>query len=56
METCGWKDKDIYAINVLQVMLGGGDSFSAGGPGKGIYSRLYATVLGIFFFNFIILI
>jgi processing peptidase subunit alpha len=26
-------------------MLGGGDSFSAGGPGKGMYSRLYREVL-----------
>jgi mitochondrial-processing peptidase subunit alpha len=30
---------------VLQVLLGGGDSFSAGGPGKGMYSRLYREVL-----------
>ncbi|KAH8093570.1 hypothetical protein JL720_4711 [Aureococcus anophagefferens] len=26
-------------------LLGGGDSFSAGGPGKGMYSRLYREVL-----------
>jgi mitochondrial-processing peptidase subunit alpha len=36
---------DLYAASVLQVMLGGGDSFSAGGPGKGMYSRLYMQVL-----------
>lgn len=38
-------DDDLYAISTLQVMLGGGDSFSAGGPGKGMYSRLYTNVL-----------
>lgn len=26
-------------------VLGGGGSFSAGGPGKGMYSRLYTNVL-----------
>ncbi|TMW41163.1 hypothetical protein DOY81_013758 [Sarcophaga bullata] len=26
-------------------MMGGGGSFSAGGPGKGMYSRLYTNVL-----------
>lgn len=29
----------------LQTLLGGGGSFSAGGPGKGMYSRLYTNVL-----------
>lgn len=37
--------EDIYAIATLQVLLGGGGSFSAGGPGKGMYSRLYTNVL-----------
>jgi mitochondrial-processing peptidase subunit alpha len=36
---------DIYAVAVLQMLLGGGGSFSAGGPGKGMYSRLYTSVL-----------
>lgn len=36
---------DIYAIATLQTLLGGGGSFSAGGPGKGMYSRLYTNVL-----------
>jgi processing peptidase subunit alpha len=35
----------IYAVAVLQTLLGGGGSFSAGGPGKGMYSRLYTNVL-----------
>ncbi|SGZ17034.1 BQ5605_C020g09089 [Microbotryum silenes-dioicae] len=38
-------DPDIYALATLQVLLGGGGSFSAGGPGKGMYSRLYTSVL-----------
>lgn len=36
---------DIYALATLQILLGGGGSFSAGGPGKGMYSRLYTNVL-----------
>ncbi|ODV59256.1 mitochondrial-processing protease subunit alpha [Ascoidea rubescens DSM 1968] len=38
-------DPDIYAAAILQTLLGGGGSFSAGGPGKGMYSRLYTQVL-----------
>ncbi|KAI9709547.1 MAG: Mitochondrial-processing peptidase subunit alpha [Bogoriella megaspora] len=36
---------DIYALATLQTLLGGGGSFSAGGPGKGMYSRLYTHAL-----------
>ena len=32
----GWHSKDLIACCVLQTLLGGGDSFSAGGPGKGM--------------------
>ncbi|KAF9997603.1 Mitochondrial-processing peptidase subunit alpha [Entomortierella chlamydospora] len=38
-------DDDIYALATLQLLLGGGSSFSAGGPGKGMYSRLFSNVL-----------
>ncbi|KAL9047807.1 MAG: hypothetical protein Q9162_007942, partial [Coniocarpon cinnabarinum] len=38
-------NRDIYALATLQTLLGGGGSFSAGGPGKGMYSRLYTNVL-----------
>ncbi|POW11950.1 hypothetical protein PSHT_08247, partial [Puccinia striiformis] len=38
-------DEDLYAIACTHIMLGGGSSFSAGGPGKGMYSRLYTNVL-----------
>ncbi|KAF8866691.1 hypothetical protein BDZ45DRAFT_700314 [Acephala macrosclerotiorum] len=40
--------EDIYALATLQTLLGGGGSFSAGGPGKGMYSRLYTNVLNQF--------
>lgn len=30
---------------VLNYLLGGGNSFSSGGPGKGMHSRLYTRVL-----------
>ncbi|KAJ1722925.1 Mitochondrial-processing peptidase subunit alpha [Coemansia erecta] len=38
-------EKALYAYATLQMLLGGGGSFSAGGPGKGMYSRLYTRVL-----------
>ncbi|KAI3447067.1 hypothetical protein Pfo_003732 [Paulownia fortunei] len=42
----GWiKEKDAIILTVLQMLMGGGGSFSAGGPGKGMYSRLYLRVL-----------
>lgn len=34
-----------FALAILQMLMGGGNSFSAGGPGKGMYSRLYTQVL-----------
>lgn len=44
-ETSGLLDDELYALATLQKLLGGGSSFSAGGPGKGMYSRLYRRVL-----------
>lgn len=44
-ETASWHSKDLVPMCVLQMMMGGGGSFSAGGPGKGMYSRLYQNVL-----------
>eukprot|EP00750_Incisomonas_marina_P001387 INCI11158.1.p1 GENE.INCI11158.1~~INCI11158.1.p1 ORF type:complete len:526 (-),score=103.25 INCI11158.1:648-2225(-) len=41
----GWHDPDLVPLSVLFTLLGGGHSFSAGGPGKGLYSRLYREVL-----------
>jgi processing peptidase subunit alpha len=42
----GWrKEKEAIILTVLEALLRGGGSFSAGGPGKGMYSRLYTRVL-----------
>ncbi|XP_031267725.1 mitochondrial-processing peptidase subunit alpha-like [Pistacia vera] len=42
----GWlKEKEAVILTVLQMLMGGGGSFSAGGPGKGMHSRLYLRVL-----------
>jgi len=45
-ETEHWKSNDLMALCVLNMIMGGGGSFSAGGPGKGMYTRLYRDVLG----------
>jgi processing peptidase subunit alpha len=44
-EAMGMSDPDIYSLATLGSLLGGGGSFSAGGPGKGMYTRLYTQVL-----------
>jgi processing peptidase subunit alpha len=44
-EVGGYKSESLYAMCVLEKLLGGGSSFSAGGPGKGMYTRLYLDVL-----------
>lgn len=40
-----WYNDDVYAASIQQTYLGGGGSFSAGGPGKGLYSIQYRNVL-----------
>ncbi|KAI4837752.1 mitochondrial-processing peptidase subunit alpha [Plasmodium brasilianum] len=47
----GWKSSDMITLTVLQTLMGGGGSFSTGGPGKGMYSRLFLNVLNNY--NFI---
>lgn len=42
---CSWNSKDLVPVCVLNTLMGGGASFSAGGPGKGMYTRLYQNVL-----------
>lgn len=49
-ETTGLLDDDLYALATLQKLLGGGSSFSAGGPGKGMFLRLYTRVLNQYAF------
>ncbi|KAI8801175.1 Metalloenzyme, LuxS/M16 peptidase-like protein [Cladochytrium replicatum] len=39
------RDPDVYALATLTSLMGGGGSFSAGGPGKGMHTRLYTQVL-----------
>jgi len=41
----GWNGPSLAAVTVLQMFLGGGGSFSTGGPGKGMHTRLYNEVL-----------
>lgn len=45
LEGCSHQDPDFVPACVLNLMMGGGGSFSAGGPGKGMYTRLYTNVL-----------
>jgi processing peptidase subunit alpha len=40
-----WSDDELYPIAVLQLLLGGGFSFSVGGPGKGMFARMYKNVM-----------
>eukprot|EP00484_Ammonia_sp_Unknown_P028798 CAMPEP_0197047276 /NCGR_PEP_ID=MMETSP1384-20130603/22793_1 /TAXON_ID=29189 /ORGANISM="Ammonia sp." /LENGTH=505 /DNA_ID=CAMNT_0042479173 /DNA_START=97 /DNA_END=1614 /DNA_ORIENTATION=- len=47
-ETENWKSEDLMSLCVLNMIMGGGGSFSAGGPGKGMYTRLYREVLGTY--------
>ncbi|CAH4016468.1 mitochondrial-processing peptidase subunit alpha [Pieris brassicae] len=52
MESCSHGDPDFVATCVLNMMMGGGGSFSAGGPGKGMYTRLYTNVLNRYHWMF----
>lgn len=48
LESCGHQHPDFISFAVLNMLMGGGGSFSAGGPGKGMYTRLYLNVLNRF--------
>lgn len=39
----GWNDSSLVPMCVLQMLLGGGSSFSAGGPGKGVVACAAVT-------------
>jgi processing peptidase subunit alpha len=43
---------DFIPTCVLNMLMGGGGSFSAGGPGKGMYTRLYTNVLNRYHWMF----
>lgn len=46
-ESLSWAHEDLVPLCVLRTLLGGGSSFSSGGPGKGMYTRLYTGVLNV---------
>lgn len=43
--------RDYYITSILSSILGTGSSFSSGGPGKGMYSRVYKEILSMPFVN-----
>ncbi|RXG60105.1 Mitochondrial-processing peptidase subunit alpha [Armadillidium vulgare] len=45
LESVNHQHEDFVTCCVLNMIMGGGGSFSAGGPGKGMYTRLYTNVL-----------
>ena len=45
-------DPDVYAFLVMNSLMGGGSSFSAGGPGKGMYTQLYCDVLSRYYWAY----
>lgn len=45
LESVSHQHPDFIPFCVMNTMMGGGGSFSAGGPGKGMYTRLYTNVL-----------
>jgi len=47
LESVPHSDRLFIPACVMNIMMGGGGSFSAGGPGKGMYSRLYTNVLNM---------
>lgn len=52
-ESCSHKNlEDFVPTCVLNMMEGGGGSFSAGGPGKGMYTRLYSNVLNQYYWMY----
>lgn len=44
-EGASWSSENIIHVSLLQSLMGGGSAFSAGGPGKGMLTRLYTNVL-----------
>ena len=44
-EASDWNSDDVVPTCVLNMLMGGGGAFSSGGPGKGMYSRMYRNVL-----------
>ena len=47
LESSSYLDSDYVSFSVLNTLMGGGCHFSSGGPGKGMYTRLYTNVLNL---------
>ncbi len=45
LESCGENEDQYTACHLLRNLLGGGGSYSVGGPGRGLQSRLFNNVL-----------
>ncbi|EDV27526.1 uncharacterized protein TRIADDRAFT_21554 [Trichoplax adhaerens] len=52
LQGVSYMDPDFFSLAVLSLLMGGGGSFSAGGPGKGMYSRIYRSVLCNYYWMF----
>lgn len=49
-EVCSHLELDDFVTYcVMNMLLGGGGSFSAGGPGKGMFTRLFTNVLNVYY-------
>lgn len=44
-KSASWSHDDLLPLCVLNMMMGGGGSFSSGGPGKGMFTRMYENIL-----------
>lgn len=40
-----FEGQDLVVVSVIRSLLGGGSAFMSGGPGKGLYSRLYMSLI-----------
>jgi len=48
LEGLSEQDPDFLALGILQNLLGGGTAFSQGGPGKGMYTKLYRNAINVY--------
>mmetsp|Transcript_5624 Transcript_5624/g.4287 ORF Transcript_5624/g.4287 Transcript_5624/m.4287 type:complete len:232 (-) Transcript_5624:175-870(-) len=49
-QSCPWKSEDLAAFYVINTLIGSATSFSAGGPGKGMYCRAITNLMQRFHF------
>jgi mitochondrial-processing peptidase subunit alpha len=46
-ESAPWCSKNLWPFLLLKTIMGKADSFSSGGPGKGMYSRAYEHLMNV---------